>query len=390
MVILLSCLQDLRSHDIPSYRYWQRYFKNGILEAGHECLEVPEVDWAEATTGLSAENHRAWADKTWSKTIAFITAQTGSGRKIDLFLSYLYPAQVEESAIQEIRRQGIPCVNFFCDNVREFTRVPPEYRLFDLHWVPEWEALEMYARAALKTCFAPMPCWVPKEAREPAVAENGQVTFIGSSDELRRSLLGGALQKGAPIMIGGAGWHGTGSGAHVRRSVPQLLKNQFDFLRERGVSQWLRKSFRRIGRPSLSPIPEEHILPTIDNTNYIRLTKESTVTLGVNRVPSFRRSRRNPLVYSRLRDIEAPMLGACYLTEYAEDLTHFYELGEEIETYRGTDELVEKIRALKADKSKRDAMRRLGQRRALNDLSVGRSLEKLCKALGLPNQVLRS
>jgi spore maturation protein CgeB len=90
-----------------------------------------------------------------------------------------------------------------------------------------------------------------------------------------------------------------------------------------------------------------------------------------------------PLSYSRLRDIEAPMLGACFLTEWTEGLEHLFELGLEIETYRTPDELVEKLSSLTREPDRRRAMRANAQRRALAHHSVGQSLGKLFGALGV-------
>ena len=75
------------------------------------------------------------------------------------------------------------------------------------------------------------------------------------------------------------------------------------------------------------------------------------------------------------------MLGACYLTEWTEGLAHLYELGDEIESYRTADELREKLALLRRDSAKRQRMRRLAQRRALDRHSVAATLHRLTAAL---------
>jgi spore maturation protein CgeB len=108
------------------------------------------------------------------------------------------------------------------------------------------------------------------------------------------------------------------------------------------------------------------------------------VTIGVNRVSTANQSLRRPLLYSRLRDIEAPMLGACYLTEWTTGLEHMYELAKEIETYRSAEELSSKLNELRLDPARRGAMRQRAQRRALADHSVARSIARIAARLGLP------
>jgi hypothetical protein len=387
MRILLSCLQDLRPHPIPSYRFWANYFRNGIVEAGHKFIEIPNVDWAEGCASKTGDELQNWREATWTHTLKWIRSEHTAGREIDLFLSYLYPQQVDAGAIDEIKDLGIPCVNFFCDNVREYTNVPSEFHCFSLHWVPEFEALPMYTSAGLKTCFAPMPCWVPAAARTSAVDETSQVTFIGSSDELRRALFSKALSLGVCIGIGGAGWGDDFSTESIRqspaRSILETAWHQVEFLRTRGMQRWIRKITKRIMPSPEVVIPSSSLLQQISDGDYVKLTKNSMITLGVNRVPSFQRSNSSPLKYSRLRDIEAPMMGACYLTEYTKGVAQLYDVGREVETYETAEELRDKINDLQKAPKRRAFMRQQAQIRALSEHSIPQSLWKISQQLGL-------
>jgi spore maturation protein CgeB len=109
--------------------------------------------------------------------------------------------------------------------------------------------------------------------------------------------------------------------------------------------------------------------------------REAAVTIGVNRVPTARASNHRPLTYSRLRDLEAPMVGACYLTEWTAGLGELYELGTEIEAYKTPEELAAKLEALKRDPARRRGLRKRGQRRALEDHGVARSLKRIVHQL---------
>jgi hypothetical protein len=180
MRIILSCLQSLRRHDIPAYDFWRTYFVEGCREASIDVLEVPGVDWAEGLTlAEGSEEFDLWRSCTWEQTLAFAKDEQERGG-VDFFLGYLYPEQVDVPAVHELRRAGIPCVNFFCDNVREFRKVPAAYAPFDLHWVPEYEALPMYRRAGLPHIHAPMPCWIPEKLR--TMPEQAACSFIFVKD----------------------------------------------------------------------------------------------------------------------------------------------------------------------------------------------------------------
>jgi hypothetical protein len=278
----------------------------------------------------------------------------------------------------------MPTVNFFCDNVREFTSVPAPYRGFDLHWVPEAEARALYASAGLRHLYAPMPVWIPPALRVPATTENDDVVFFGSHDLLREELLGDAIEQGLPLKLHGEGWRPGGPTTRRRRSIAGLLGNQAAFLRDHGLRGFAMRATYQFRRRRSNEWIERHWQPSRVEGEYFRATRESQVVIGVNRYPSFRHPFSRPHRYSRLRDIEAPMLGACYLTETAPGLEDLYEAGTEIETYSNAAELVEQAASLRRDPARRQRLRQAGQRRALGDHSIARSLEKIRQTLGLP------
>jgi len=383
MRILLSFLQDQVSkpHPVPSYRFWQHYIKNGIAEAGMSYIEVPEVDWAEGLVyeegSVALQN---WQERSWQATINYIKVNR---QNIDIFLSYLYPKQILAKAIEQIRKMGIPCVNFYCDSVREFKTVPAKFRIFDLIWVPEYEALPLYRKARVKHINLPMPMWVEPQLRcRTLLHEIPGVSFIGSKDILRENLLGQAIQKGLPVSVRGAGWLAQSAApVFVPGSAYQKLINQVNFVKQQGGSALAIKGLQQLNKLPFIPVNDDHIFLSPDFDEYINITQHSMVTLGINRVPTFKRTHNNPLTYSRLRDIEAPMLGACYLTEYCEGIEQLYDTDNEINVYRTVEELVQKGMELLGNKEKRDKLRINGQQRVLNDHAIPSSLKKIKKAI---------
>jgi Glycosyl transferases group 1 len=388
MRILVSCLQSLKRHPLPAYGFWRTYFVKGLEEAGHEVIEVPGVDWAEGLLFPQGHDFEAWRARTWEATLTYVREQTVR-RAIDLFVGYLFPVQVEASAIRELRRAGIPCVNFFCDNVREFRSIPPEYRPFDLHWVPEFEALPMYRAAGLPHLHAPMPCWVPIELRCTPIAETEPATFVGSADILRCDLLGRAIGGGAEIIVRGSDWGNQPEHLKCQRQRrPSIMKSIAvcsEQVRAQGFAVMLRKLEARLRPLNPTPVPQSSIRQAVAESEYFRVLREAMVTIGINRVPVARVSNRRPLVYSRLRDIEGPMLGACHLTEWTAGLERMYELGAEIETYRTAAELAAKIAELKKNRERRLGMRMRAQRRAIGEHSVAGSIDRIRRRLGLPS-----
>jgi len=391
--VLLSCLQSKVQHPIPAYSFWKTYLKEGLREAGVEVMEVPEVDWAEGLIHKDGTKKlEAWRSRTWEITLQFARKHQKIAA-IDFFLGYLYPSQVDVSAIRALQKLGVLCVNFFCDNVREFRKVPEAYAPFDLHWVPEYEALAMYQGAGLPHIHAPMPCWIPLHLRNVAKYETEPATFIGSADILRMGLLGEAITHGAELTLRGPGWgepckKSSASKSHAKSD--SFLANQFALLRKHGLGAVVAKIANAIHPMRSQTISRNHFAPAVYGDEYFRVTREAMVTVGVNRVPVTRRPLCSPLRYSRLRDIEAPMLGACYLTEHTEGLTKLYNLGEEIETYKSAEEMANKLKVLFGNPQKRASLRMAGQKRALSEHSVAASVRKIYERLGISSRTKTS
>ena len=378
MKIFLAFLQAKKQHAVPSYGFWEGYIKNGLAEGGHEWLEA-DIDWAAGLVHEPLDELRAWRTDAWSKAVDYIKNQNP---RPDFFLGYFFPWQVDTSAVAEIRRLGVPCINFFCDNVRQFKKIPQEYSCFDLNWVPEFAAQKMYTAAGIPFIHKPMPIWVPPEYRHPNHEETYGVSFIGSSDIQRQRLMRDVLMLNSDIKIYGKGWVNTGTRRILRTNLPRRLWLQLEFVTTHGVTPWLRKILGRY-RKKRCDLVAPAAKGMVNADDYIKITQESMICLGINRYPGYLHSFARPHTYSRLRDLEAPMLGACYLTEYADGLGDLYEIGREIEVYYTAQDLAEKIDWLKSNPEKRKEMRRLAQARALNYHTVARSIADIGTALGL-------
>jgi hypothetical protein len=185
------------------------------------------------------------------------------------------------------------------------------------------------------------------------------------------------MRKGGDFVVRGVGWQESRLVPPEARSVLRTLVNQRDTVRAHGLAAIYRKLEKRFRPLKSPPIPVDRILSIPSQDEYLRISREAVVTIGVNRVSTAHAPERRPLSYSRLRDIEAPMLGACYLTEWTAGLEELYELGTEIETYRTPEELAGKVDALKKDPARRRGLRERGQKRALANHTAARSLQRI-------------
>lgn len=380
MKIFLSFLQSPINYQIPAYSFWQYYIKNGIEEAGHQWVEHPEADWALGLVPKTKALQALWQQQTWEKTVNWLKKNP-----VDLFLSYLYPEQIDVHAVSEIQKIGIPCINFFCDHIRLFKKIPAEFAPFDLNWIPEYQALPMYAKAEYPYVHLPMPMWVDLPYRSVQKESFAQLTFLGSKDLQRQLLFEKIIEKreSFPLKIYGEGWIEEPEKHQINETYTftKKLQYQYKFLKNNGVAAYVRKLNRRKIKNNQSALMQGKIQPVQDFPEFQQLTAKSMITIGVNRYPSYQYPLSRPNTYSRLRDIEAPMLGACYLTEWTPGLELLYDLGIDIETYRNEDELIYKAEMLMADPEKRMQLKINGQKRALQSHTIVQSLDKLITRL---------
>jgi len=384
MKIFLSCLQSPVRHAVPAYGFWEKYFKNGIEEAGFAWVEDPESDWAE---GLLYFHHEqaaaAWREKFWSgfsKRFQFLANR----ERPDLAIFYLYPHMIDSEGLNNIRKTGVPLLLFFCDHVREFRTIPEAFRGFDFYWVPEKAALPAYQSGRFnQVLYLPMPSWIPPEFRQSAdIQEHYPPTFIGSKDVQRLILLHQLTHLFPSLEIRGQGWVNTPdslgqASQQVSAPNPGFWQHNLKFIREQGTQAWLRKISRRFVSLAEYDLKNAQLKGLLSAEDYFPVTREAAVTLGVNRYPSFHYPLLKPDTYSRLRDIEAPMAGACYLTEWAPELEDLYEAGIEIEIYKTPEEAAQLLQELMADPQRRKKLRYNGQRKALQEHSIPRSLKKI-------------
>lgn len=83
------------------------------------------------------------------------------------------------------------------------------------------------------------------------------------------------------------------------------------------------------------------------------------------------------------RDFEIPMSGGLYLTEYNRELEQFYNLGADMVTYTGFEDLVSKIQDLLSNPEKAEAIRKSGYQRAHREHTWEMRFDRIFRLVGL-------
>jgi spore maturation protein CgeB len=122
------------------------------------------------------------------------------------------------------------------------------------------------------------------------------------------------------------------------------------------------------GWPS-GPLPTEEM---------VRTYSRSRINLGFGGVAGHKDT-----FHLKGRDFEVPMSGGLYVTEHCDELERFFEIGKEVVTYKGIEDLVSKVRWLLANPGEADAIRQAGRRRALSEHTWEMRFDKVLSLLGV-------
>ena len=315
---------------------------------------------------------------------------------VDLFLSYFYNAHFDPAGFDELRRLGVPSVNFYCNSIYQFEQVAAIAAKVDFAWHAERDARASYLAVGAR------PVWVQMGA-DPnlcvpvaGVVRSAKACFVGQRYADRDRLMAALIRAGVPVDIFGAGWavdaYQVGATGTIPSSDAYLGRVQFKpgslasyvaacrriAQREgliggiaRAGRQWQRRRETRALDALLSPHAKGRTL------EIGRVFASYELCLNLSNVWADGQPGSALIPHVRLRDFEAPMCRTCYVTGHTDEITEFYEVGKEIDTYLSPEELVEKARFYLSHPESAENLRAAGYRRARRDHTWRRRFERL-------------
>lgn len=379
---------------------WHREMIGSLQDMGHQVVPPHNIglndSWCRLEAGCWSFRHR----EELSARLLQDVRQTISKQGLDLFLAYFFEFQFNPEIFKEIEKWGVPTVLFYCDNLTTPAFAEKFSKYFTLNWVPERKVIGLYQKQNCNYIYLPMAA-NPNLDRPLGLEEKREMVFIGGRTPYRRWLLGSLMSKGLPIEIYGNHWH-NGQTYYKLDGPPQkkayndlsFHEKMVNYLERRKISIELllrygvhRKTMQaRLGKigKEFENVCTDHAFGPVTPQRLIELYSESRVTLGVNHYVDPGCTDLMNLTYSKARDFEAPMSGACYLTQYTKELDRFYPEPDTIMTYRSVDELCEKAGILLKDKLLRDKMRKNARQFCLEHHTWQHRFRALFEKLGLP------
>ena len=358
---------------------WMANLHDPLVAMGHDV-----VHWDEGTQALfdAPPDAPETASTRGRYTERFLEAVRAAHRTspLDLVLTYVSDSHLEAAAIDDVAGRIAPIANFFCNNIHQFHLVRRNARHFTVCLVPEAAAMGDYEAAGARPLFFPMAA-NPDVYHPVSCARRYDASFAGQRYADRAGKLLALREGGVDAHVFGQGWHPEGppagagaAGSPISPGPRGGLARALELIREgknpiqaaRDRADWRRLSARHA--PALHP-------PATDE-QYVSLFSESAISLGFLVLGDTHRMWR-PLRQVRLREFEAPMSGAFYVTEYLEEIGLHYEIGFEVVCYRSRRELVDLCRFFLRHDAARERIARAGHERALRDHTWTRRFEGL-------------
>src|SRR6266511_2179574 len=130
----------VRHSNDPRFFYgglWTSNFYPALRESGCEIVEsqtdlLPTSRFMGIAEGFTPEELAKRAETT-EKILEEVREARGRG-PVHLFLSYFYNAHFDPAGFDELRRLGIPSVNFYCNSIYQFEQVAAVAARADFSW----------------------------------------------------------------------------------------------------------------------------------------------------------------------------------------------------------------------------------------------------------------
>jgi spore maturation protein CgeB len=321
---------SLRSLAIFHDYNWER---TALLPALETFGEVVHYDWRDRYDHGRTEWRKGLMEEMNRDLLGFARAFMRE-RPVHIIFTYLSGELVTPATMRELSSLGVPIVSLSLNDKEAFTgRVRAGFamgirdicRSFDLCWTSTRDALEKYCVEGATPLYLPEGA-NPEVHRPFDVEKTFDVSFVGQCYENRPAVIAALRDAGIRVEAFGPGW------------------------------------------PS-GPLSTEEM---------VRTYSRSRINLGFGGVAGHRET-----YCLKGRDFEVPMSGGLYLTEEHEELSPFFEVGKEIVTYRGIEDLIAKIRRLLANPGEAETIRAAGWARALREHTWEMRFSKVLGTLGV-------
>jgi hypothetical protein len=362
---------------VPRSAWVDLNLRRSLEDMGHQLVRFDFPGWPDDADPV-------WQASGKPRTNQHLLDAYRAAGPVDLFYGYFYSSVVYPETIRLIRQSGVPTVNFSCNNVHQFDLVRDIAAEFDVCVVPELAAQADFQAVGARPVRIQLAA-NPRVYHPVPAPRSYDVTFVGQRYADRAELLHFLYTHGVSVRAWGAGWQ-----ARKRLDVAQLKAGMALVEDERwdGIRRLIRRGFGRGASRTNGMAQIEQIDtsafggPRLPQRDLVAMFSRSRLSLGFATAGDSHRSAKR-LTHLRLREFEAPMSGALYLTEHQQELAEYFTPGEEVLTYTDSADLLDKARYYLAHQEQSERVRRAGFERARREHTWQHRFAELFALLGL-------
>ena len=299
---------------VTGWRYaevWQRHFYDGLKHAGIELILPRAIDFGWARPPQTTDPVRTARARGQVSEALLAQILAADGGPPQAVLSCCFTHDLELDLIDRVRAAGIPWINFFCDSLYAFDWVSKLAARTSLNWFVEAEAAERYRSLGVPYLHAPYALNPDHLPDASCVAPDRALFFVGTANRSRIRAAALIRLTGADLQVHGWGWK------EALESKPTHAGTPSSFI-------------KRVAKAAIRKLLVARVGGHLDYSAMLDELRQSAVVLGLNEGGLGSEARS----YLKLRDLEYPGMGCCYLTQHHADLAKIYDLGNEIITFQ--------------------------------------------------------
>jgi hypothetical protein len=309
------------------YNWENEALKPSLSEFGR----VRHYDWLEKFNHQSKDWHRS-LKAAMNRDLVRQVSTWMAEEKADVIFAYLSGEIVEPATLQEIRGHGVPLINLALNDKEHFVGKVKKgrawgardiCRYFDLCWTSTEDALIKYCVEDARPIYLPEGA-NPQIHKPQAIEKTIDVSFVGQCYGNRAAVVNELRNRGIAVQAYGIGWPGG----------------------------------------------------SLTTEEMVRMYSKSKINLGFGGIAGYKDT-----YCLKGRDFEIPMSGGLYLTEDHPELRLAFHPGEEILTYSGIDDLMQKIKYYLAHPAAAEAIRIKGHQRSLAEHTWEKRFAKIFRLL---------
>jgi spore maturation protein CgeB len=295
---------------------------------------VRHYDWYDRFNHQQEQEWHRSVKEAMNRDLLAWAAQQASECPVDAIFTYLSGELIAPEIVRELSRLDVPMINLALNDKEHFVSKIRNglsmgnrdiCRWFTLSWTSTEDSLKKYCVEGAVPIYLPEGA-NPEIHRHYDLEKTIPVSFAGQCYGNRPEIIARLQKAGVQVEAYGAGWpHGP-----------------------------------------------------LSTKDMVRLYSKSRINLGFGGVIGF-----SDAYCLKGRDFEIPMSGGLYLTEQHPELERVYEIGKEIVTYRGFEDLLKKIRYLLDNPAAAEAIRQQGFERAHREHSWEMRFTKIFNMVGL-------